>query len=233
MFTARRQPGSRWRDELSFEELRGGGLNQPPLHSRSTRPVPIGVSTPAEHVSPSSVTSTAALIGDHASFVLSVPSYETIQRFAPVSAGSPESTLKPPSYNPRWERLPAYGNESGMPISGRRNVLGATPPSYWNGAPTMVPIAAGGGGMFFNSPFQHYRLVQQADVEEGQQRERSDRICGMSVGRADIVINLSLLALCILIWSAVVLSLNFSESRKPVQGSQGTAYPNYGQPFKY
>jgi hypothetical protein len=122
------------------------------------------------------------------------------------------------------------------PGNGWGNSLGNTPPSYWTGATTMVPIATGGGGMFFNSPFQHYQLIQQTDVEEGRQRNRSDRFCGMSVGRADIVINLSLLALCILIWSAVVLSLNYSEPRNPgahVQESGQLAYPNYGRPFMY
>lgn len=90
--------------------------------------------------------------------------------------------------------------------------------------------------MFFNSPFQHYQIIQQTDVEEGRQRNRSDRICGMSIGRADIVINLSLLALCILIWSAVVLSLNYSEPRNPIAHTQESglpAYPNYGRPFMY
>lgn len=90
--------------------------------------------------------------------------------------------------------------------------------------------------MFFNSPFQDYQMIQQTDVEGGSQRNGDDRICGMSVGRADLVINLSLLALCILIWSAVVLSLNFTELRNPgagVQGSGDPAFPNSRRPFMY
>jgi hypothetical protein len=90
--------------------------------------------------------------------------------------------------------------------------------------------------MFFNSPFQHYEVIQQSDLEGGSQRNGNDRICGMSVGRADLVINMSLLALCILIWSAVVLSLNFTEPRNTVAGQQASgdsAYPDYGRPFMY
>lgn len=240
IFTSRNQNRSGFRDDFSYEELheRSGHQHQHqhPVQVQSTRPVRICVSTPVArpaHISPTSATS---LLGNHAILTAPIPSYETIQQgFAPVSDVAPESMLKPPSYNPRWEQLPPYPT-TGRPSDGSGLNLGATPTSYWAGATTMVPIATGGGGMFFNSPFQHYQLIQQSDLEGGSQRNGNDRICGMSVGRADLVINMSLLALCILIWSAVVLSLNFTEPRNTGAGQQASgdsAYPNYGRPLMY
>lgn len=61
----------------------------------------------------------------------------------------------------------------------------------------MIPTAIGGGGMCSNNLSRHYRLTEPADVEDGRPKEGSDRICGMTAARADVVINLSLVALCI------------------------------------
>jgi hypothetical protein len=171
------------------------------------------------------------LLGDHAALI-PIPSYETVQTGSPVNG---DGAASPPTYDSKWERLPGYRAATDGGQAEPFNI-GPTPSTYWVGLGdprTMAPIAAGGGGMFFNSPFQHYRLVPESDVEHGNARAATT-ICGMSVGRADLVINLSLLALCTLIWSAVVLSLSFSEPRLSGQGAPTDLAPNstfYGHPF--
>lgn len=224
----------RWEGVPATTQREMSAVNHP---SRQSQPVQIAFSASRQHsgTSPTSPTSATRLLGDHEALI-PIPSYETVQSGSLVNG---ERATDPPSYDPKWERLPAYRVATHTLGLGSHISLNATPPSYWVGLGdprTMAPVAAGAGGMFFNSPFQHYRLVDDPDLEYGTSRA-SNRICGMSVGRADLVINLSLLALCIFIWSAVVLSLNFSEPR--LSGQVGAPPstdldPNsafYGHPF--
>lgn len=197
---------------------------------RQSQPVQISPSS-ARQSSGMFPTSATRLLGDHAALI-PIPSYETVPTGSLING---EDAAVPPTYDPKWERLPGYRAAMDGGQIGSLNI-GATPSTYWVGLAdprTMAPIAAGGGGMFFNSPFQHYRLVPESDVERGSPRAAT-MICGMSVGRADLVINLSLLALCTLIWSAVVLSLSFSEPRLSGQAAAPDLGPNstfYGHPF--
>ncbi|KAJ9100635.1 hypothetical protein QFC21_003679 [Naganishia friedmannii] len=201
---------------------------------RMLHPVQIPSATFGHRGPPSSANSRTSLLWESASSP-PIPSYATIQQnvVAPDhGTGSPVSASKPPRYNPRWERLPGYRDAAGLPASGSVGSsanLGATPPVYWatyGAHGGILPIATGSGAMFFNSPFQHYRMLEETDVERIEARAR-DRICGMRASRADVVINLSLLTICILIWTAVGFSLSLAESR---QGEGGNVPPRVVSP---
>lgn len=227
-FSANMQDARQWRDSLppwqSFPNERAGRRHGvapiAPLtgnhQARQSRPVQIAASSPCQSLV-QFPTSATRLLGDHAA-LFPIPSYETIQRDSPVDDNR---DAHPPTYDPKWERLPTYRAARGASqmVEGRRAIdFGSTPPDYWVGlgdprtaAPNPI-VASGGGGIFFNSPFQHYSLVPDEAIEGGGTRA-NDRICGMSARRASLVINLSIFALCILVWSSVVLSLNFAEPR--------------------
>lgn len=243
-FTTRRGYRSGWGDDSSSCEHRyhdcsheqSALQHQTPVLVQSSQPVRIARPSSVAQPSPTSPTSSTSLLGDYAT--CPIPSYETVQRgIIHVSKASPENTLQPPRYNPRWARLPGYRDATaGVPLLTGTSLqinLGATPPNYWGGMvdSTMFPIGTGGQGMFFNSPFRHYPVHQRADLERAGERSDGDEICGMSARRADVVINLSLLALCILIWSAVILSLNFSEPRQPAGSTLAETSDGLTSPF--
>ncbi|KAJ9122400.1 hypothetical protein QFC22_001823 [Naganishia vaughanmartiniae] len=207
----------------------------PRMPHQPSHPVQIPSAT-CEHRGPAQVNSRTPLLSNAATSP-PIPSYATIEPnvFVPdLAAGPPVSATKPPSYNPRWERLPGYRDATGVPARGSSGDLPvnlrATPPAYWatyGAHGGIVPFATGSGAMFFNSPFQHYRMLEEPDVERSEARGR-DRICGMRANRADVVINLSLLTICVLIWTAVVFSLSLAEPR---QGGKGNVPPSVVQPY--
>ncbi|KAJ9093582.1 hypothetical protein QFC19_008311 [Naganishia cerealis] len=222
---------SRWRDRETHRHDHAASEHPAPIacdyrpqfRPPVSEPVQISDAILRHYASPASTNSRTSLLCD-ASANPSIPSYATIEQDVPADslAGTPQSATKPPSYNPRWERLPGYRDATGVPAHGNMGEswsLRATPPSYWGYGHQggVVPIATGTGGMFFNSPFQHYPLMDESAIMRNESGG-ADRFCGMRARRADLVINLSLLVLCLLIWSAVVLSLNLSEPR-PGAGS--------------
>ena len=205
IFTTRHGHTSGVRDDFSYEELRGwsGSRQQTPLRSQSSAlPVQICVSNPvtrAPHVLPRPSTSE---LGDTCSpaSILPIPPFETIQRgFAPILVTTPGNTSKPLSYNPRWEPLPLYPT-TGSPHNGSRLTLDTILTSYLARTTAMVLIAVRRGALRFNSHFLNHRVIQQTDLEEGNCRNGYYRMCGMSVGRTDLAINLSLFALYIFIF---------------------------------
>ena len=173
--------------------------------ARQSRPVEIAPSSPCQSLV-EFPTSASRLLGDHAA-LFPIPSYETIQRDSPVVNNC---DTHPPTYDPKWERLPTYraARAATQTVDDHRGIdLGPTPPDFW-----ALIVGSGGGGIPLYGSFPDYQLVGDEDIEEGGSRA-NDRICGMSERRASLVLNLSILALCILVWSAVVLSLNFAEPR--------------------
>ncbi|KAJ9127124.1 hypothetical protein QFC24_001360 [Naganishia onofrii] len=215
--------GSRNAHHVSQQSHLGARDHRPSFRPQMSHPVQIPSATLGHRGSPASANSRTSLLWEATSSP-PIPSYATLQQdvvVAPdlVGAGSPISATKPPSYNPRWERLPGYRDATGVPARGNAGLpvnIGATPPAYWatlGAHGGILPIATGSGAMFFNSPFQHYRLLEETDPERRVGRSR-DRICGMRASRADVVINLSLLTVCILIWTAVVFSLSLAEPRQ-------------------
>lgn len=209
IFTTRHGHTSGVRDDFSYEELRerSGPRQQTPLRSQSgALPVRIGDSNPATqatHVLPRWPTSELSDTCSPASN-LPIPSHETIQRgFAPCQSWSPPlgARQNPPSYNPRWEPLPLYPT-TGSPHDDSRLKLGTILTSCLARTTAMVPIAVREGAMRFNShfQFQNHQVIQQTDLEEGNCRNGFYRMCGTSVGRTDLAINLSLFALYIFIF---------------------------------
>ncbi|GHJ87288.1 hypothetical protein NliqN6_3690 [Naganishia liquefaciens] len=225
----RNEQAGRWQ---AFDSRADVAIDYQVRQSRPLRNAPSSVSPAFRH----SPTSATRVLGDHA-FLNPIPSYKTIQS---RSHANSDGDVDPPAYDPKWDMLPTYRaarNARRESEGGRFLGIGATPPSHWmgSGAPQeALPIAAATDEIFFNSPFQHYRLTPDGDMEGGSSRT-SDTICGIPRRRASLIINVSLLALCIIIWSAVVLSLDFSEPRlsEPSSAvtSSGSGYASYVDAF--
>lgn len=205
IFTTRHGHTSGVRDDFSYEELHewNGPRQQTPLRSQSgALPVRMYVSnsvTRAPNFLPRSPTSELGDTGAPAS-ILPIPSYETIHRgFAPVLVATPGNTSNPPSYNSRWEPLRLYPTTV-SPHNGSRLTLCTIIASCLARTTAMVPTAVRKGAMRFNSHFLNHQVIQQTDLEEGNCRNGYYRMCGMSVGRTDLAINLSLFALYIFIF---------------------------------